>query len=149
MIKKLDNTNALVAMKIHRTFQRSYKIEAKLVGVNDFPPLQRTVDNIAKSTTAFYGYFEHEQLAATIEISHKGAQLEIESLTVDPDHFRKGIAGKLIDYVLAKNSFTRALVETARINKPAIKLYQKHGFDEYKIWTPEHGIEKIALSLTI
>ena len=43
--------------------------------------------------------------------------------------------------------FTEATVETAAANKPAIKLYQKHGFVDYKRFIPAHGIEKLALSL--
>jgi hypothetical protein len=44
-------------------------------------------------------------------------------------------------------SFSKAIVETAVVNEPAINLYKKHGFVEFKRWTPAHGIEKLALSI--
>ncbi|KPH93559.1 acetyltransferase [Pseudoalteromonas porphyrae] len=149
MIAKLDSANDAVAKQIYTIFQRSYTIEAQLIGSLNFPPLSRTVNNIKNSTTVFYGYFAEECLAGVIELAITSKQLEINSLTVGPDHFRKGIADKLIDYVLnsfvAPTNITTAVVETAVLNGPAIKLYKKHGFVEFKRWMPDHGIEKLAM----
>ena len=147
MIKKLDNSNAKVANEIFTVFQRSYKIEAQLIGTLDFPPLSRSAKNIEHSTSLFYGFSEKESLAAVIEIVIKGNLLEIDSLTVDPNYFRQGIADKLISYVLNNINLTRAVVETAVVNIPAINLYKKHGFVVFKRWTPSHGIEKLAMSI--
>lgn len=147
MIIKLDNSNASVADKIFTIFQCSYKIEAQLIGTLDFPPLLRSSQDIKVSKTKFYGFSENNSLAAIIEIVIEGKHLEIHSLTVDPQHFRKGIADKLIDYVLETFDFSEALVETAVVNTPAINLYKKHGFVEFKRWTPSHGIEKLAMSV--
>jgi hypothetical protein len=38
-------------------------------------------------------------------------------------------------------------METAVVDITAIHLYKKHGFVEYKRWTPSHGIEKMAMSI--
>ncbi|MCO4798708.1 MAG: GNAT family N-acetyltransferase [Colwelliaceae bacterium] len=147
MIIKLDNSNTEVAKQIFTTFQNSYKIEAQLIGALDFPPLSRSVKDIENSTTLFYGFIEREALAAVIEIVINGEDLDINSLTVDPSYFRKGIADKLISYVLHKFNSSKAIVETAVVNTPAINLYKKHGFVEFKRWTPSHGIEKLAMSV--
>jgi ribosomal protein S18 acetylase RimI-like enzyme len=147
MITKLDHTNEEVAGQIHTIFQNSYKIEAQLIGVLDFPPLLRSAKDIQRSATQFYGFNEDDCLAAVIEIAMEGERLEINSLTVDPSYFRKGIANKLISYVLEAIDFTEAVVETAVANVPAINLYKKHGFVEFKRWIPSHGIEKLALSV--
>lgn len=147
MIIKLDNSIEKVASSIFTVFQNSYRVEAQLIGVLDFPPLSRSVKHIENSKTLFYGFLENQSLAAVIEISVTGTQLKINSLTVDPKYFRKGIAGKLIRYVLDAYEFTRATVETAVVNEPAINLYKKHGFVEFKQWTPSHGIKKLAMSL--
>ena len=146
MIIKLDNTNDLVASQIYAVFQSAYRIEAQLIRVVDFPPLKRTADDIKNSKSEFYGLFEGGTLAGGIELELDGKQLEINSLVVDPNHFRKGIAGKLIDFALQTFAYSSTVVETAVANSPAIRLYQKHGFVEFKRWTPSHGIEKLALS---
>jgi len=145
MITKLDNLNEGVASQIFTIFQSSYKIEAQLIGVDDFPPLLRSATDIENSKTIFYGFFDNNNLAAVIEVTIENMQLDIHSLTVSPLFFRKGIADKLIDYVLNAFDFTSAIVETAVVNLPAINLYKKHGFIECKRWTPSHGIEKLAL----
>ncbi|WP_299268689.1 N-acetyltransferase [uncultured Psychrosphaera sp.] len=162
MIKRLGNVNESVARQIFSVFQRSYKIEADLIGVTDFPPLSRTVEDIMCSNTQFYGAVvnpcmvndstvntstENKCIGGVIEISIKNKTLDICSLTVDPNHFRKGIAGKLISFVLKESDFADAVVETAVVNKPAINLYEKHGFIEFKRFTPSHGIEKLAMFL--
>lgn len=145
MIIKLDNSNEEVANQIFTVFQRSYKIEAQLIGTLNFPPLLRSVSNIENSKTQFYGFIENECIAAIIEIVIKEQHLDINSLTVDPNYFRKGIADKLISFALETNDFSKAIVETAVVNLPAINLYKKHGFVEFKRWTPSHGIEKVAM----
>lgn len=146
MIKKIDNNCEEVAKQIFTVFQSSYKVEASLIGVADFPPLLRSKIDIENSNTLFYGYFDNEILAAIIEISIQNERLEIESLTVEPNFFRKGIAGKLISYVMTTFEFIQATVETAVVNEPAINLYKKHGFVEFKKFTPDHGIQKLAMS---
>jgi ribosomal protein S18 acetylase RimI-like enzyme len=147
MITILDNTDPEVAKQIHNIFQNSYKIEAQLIGTLNFPPLSRSAEDIEKSKTKFYGFSENQCLAAILEISLEDKCLGIDSLTVHPNYFRKGIANKLISYVLKVNDFSEAVVETAVVNIPAIKLYKKHGFVEFKRWTPSHGIEKLAMSV--
>lgn len=149
MITKLEHSIEIIANKIHAVFQRSYKIEAQLINVTDFPPLSRSSINIANSKNDFYGFSDNSSLAAIIEIQIEEKQLDIHSLTVDPKYFRKGIADKLINYVLKMPDITVAIVETAVVNKPAINLYEKHGFLEYKRWTPSHGIEKLAMSVEL
>jgi ribosomal protein S18 acetylase RimI-like enzyme len=147
MINKLENSDDDIANKIYTVFQSSYKVEAQLIGVLNFPPLLRSVKDIVNSTNYFYGFSDNIDLAAIFEIVIIDKQLEINSLTVDPKYFRKGIADKLITYILDTFEFTKATVETAVANEPAINLYQKHGFVEYKRWTPSHGIEKLAMSV--
>ena len=146
MISLLEHADGLIAEQIHCVFQRSYQIEAELVGVKAFPPLARTIDDIKNSNSLFFGFYEAEELAGVIEVEYKNSRLDIHSLTVEPNFFRRGIAGKLIEYVLRKFDWQKAVVETAAVNKPAITLYEKYGFVTHKQWTPEHGIEKVAMS---
>jgi ribosomal protein S18 acetylase RimI-like enzyme len=147
VIIKLDNLSEEVAERIFTVFQNAYKKEAQLIGVVDFPPLLRSAIDIKAAKTLFYGFSENACLAAVIEIGIQNKVLEIDSLTVDPHFFRKGIASKLINYVLETEGLSKAVVETAIANQPAINLYNKHGFVEFKRWTPSHGIPKLAMSV--
>ena len=147
MITKLDNSDEEVANQIFTVFQNSYKIEAQLIGTLNFPTLLRSAKDILSASTQLFGFSENNCLAAVIEIVVEGKHLEIDSLTVDPNYFRKGIADKLISYVLGINNFSEAIVETAVVNIPAINLYKKYGFVEFGRWTPTHGIEKLAMSI--
>ena len=153
MITKLEHSNEVVAEQIHTVFQNSYKVEAELIGVLDFPPLLRNISDIVNAKTAFYGFSfidsDKHCLAAVIEIQIDEKHLAIDSLTVEPNFFRKSIADKLINYALKSFDIDVAIVETAVVNKPAIKLYEKHGFMEFKRWTPSHGIEKLAMSVEV
>lgn len=148
MINKIKHTKNTASHEIFTVFQKSYQIEADLIGVKDFPPLSRSAEDIQHSKTEFHGFLEGEALVAVIEIDltvGDESQLKICSLTVDPKHFRKGIAGQLIQYVFGLYQADEYIVETAVVNKPAIKLYEKHGFAEYKHYLPDHGIPKTIM----
>jgi ribosomal protein S18 acetylase RimI-like enzyme len=117
-------------------FQNSYKIKAQLVAVVDFSPLLRSAVDIVNSKTNFYGFIYENCLAAVIEIEIEieidEKHLDIHSLIVEPKYFRKGLADKLINHVLNSFEISNATVKTAAVNKPAINLYKKHGFIEFK-----------------
>jgi len=147
MITRLKNYNEKMANDIFTVFQSAYKIEAQLIGAVDFPPLSRSTKDIKNSKSLFYGFTEGDCLAAVIEITIENECLDIHSLTVAPAYFRKGIANKLLNYVLTSLVFSKAIVETAELNIPAILLYKNHGFEEYKVWTHPHGIKKIAFKI--
>ena len=110
-----------------------------------------------QSTTQFYGVIVVGELAGVVEISLNEfsvqdileTTLEIDSLTVSPLFFKQGIASLLIEFVLQNKAFEYAIVETAAVNQPAIKLYEKHDFRIFKQFTPEHGIEKVALKKSV
>ncbi|WP_462159703.1 GNAT family N-acetyltransferase [Pseudoalteromonas sp. GB56] len=145
MITIINNAEQHIAQHIFEVFQASYKVEARIIGVDQFPPLARTLTDIQRSSSCFIGYFIDKQLAGVIEITLCAGDVEIHSLTVDPEHFKKGIGSKLILHVLQSYAWHTASVETAVANLPAIRLYEKHGFVQCKRWTPAHGIEKVAL----
>lgn len=147
MISLLKHRTTQVAEQIFYVFQHSYQVEADLVGVDNFPPLSRTAKHIEQSDTSFYGFHCKQELVAVIEVSTDDNKLHINSLTVQPKFFRQGIASKMIEHVLTTITFSRATVETAVVNKPAISLYERHGFSEYKQYVPDHGIPKTAMEL--
>ena len=145
-IEKLDHRADAIAAKMVTVFQRSYRIEGDLIGMDDFPPLRRTAADLQASDAMFFGAWCEGELAAAIEVTlEPEEELSIHSLVVDPAFFRRGLAGRLLCFVCDRLTWKTAVVDTAIVNEPAIALYRKYGFSEVKRWTPQHGIPKILL----
>jgi ribosomal protein S18 acetylase RimI-like enzyme len=149
MIEKLKNSDLLIAKKIQIVFQASYKIEAKLLNATNFPPLQRTLENYIQSKTAFYGYSKNGELAAVAEMNTDNDFILIRSLVVHPDFFRRGIAGKLIEFIFDTFDSDLFIVETGLANGPATKLYEKYGFVAVHQWDTDFGIRKVKFEKRI
>jgi ribosomal protein S18 acetylase RimI-like enzyme len=145
MIELLDHHSKSVADEIHNVFQLSYAVEAGLVGALDFPPLRRSAAHIRSSNSQFLGERIGVDLVSVIEFSHSGEDLNIDSLVVHPQYFRRGLASRLLESLLAKDQWKNADVETAAANKPALVLYEKSGFCEAERWQTDDGIEKVRL----
>ncbi|ABC31051.1 Histone acetyltransferase HPA2/related acetyltransferase [Hahella chejuensis KCTC 2396] len=128
----LKHTQADIARELYELFQSAYRVEAKLIGVEQFPPLRRTAADIMRSSTQFLGYRQVSRLVAAVEIERQGEWLSIHSLVVVPDMFRQGFANGLLEYVFTQShQFGRAKgvkVSTAAVNAPAISLYERFGF---------------------
>ena len=141
-IVELDHRLNDVMEKIYSIFRESYKIEAELLKIEDFPPLNRDPDDIGGSPNRFWGLFLKEEMVAVIEIAaDPNKEINIDSLVVKPGHMRKGYAQRLIDYILSRNDWSSITVETAEKNIPAINLYRKSGFDLVKSWNTEENIQ--------
>jgi ribosomal protein S18 acetylase RimI-like enzyme len=145
MIALLDHHSESVANAIYDVFQLSYSVEASLVGVDNFPPLQRDAAHIQSSTTQFLGYQMGNDVAAVVEYSQDGSTLCIDSLVVQPKYFRRGLASQLMRSLLSRVDWQVVDVETAAANGPAITLYQKLGFAESEFWRTADGIDKVRL----
>lgn len=148
MIKKIVHSEISNAEKLHALFQVSYRIEAELLGVTDFPPLHRSISEFQNSTTQFFGLWKEDVLAAAVEIDQLKNSLDICSLVVHPKYFRQGIARKLLLFVEDYDDFETLIVETGWANAPAIALYKKFGFQETGEYIGPGGIKKKCFSKT-
>ena len=101
MILNFDHKNEINAKKIWLIFQESYTVESKILKAINFPPLQRTVSDFLDSTTRFYAFYDKKNICGMIEIDNYGNSTHIQSLVVYPIYFRKGIASKLVSFVLS------------------------------------------------
>ncbi|ENM5895588.1 GNAT family N-acetyltransferase [Vibrio mimicus] len=127
MIVELNNRDVDVANKILNVSLNAYRVEAKLLGLVSFPPMNEKAESIVSSQSRFLGFMSEGVLFGVIEVEVIGSgRLHINRLVVDPSMFRKGIASKLIDAVLAQGQVLS--VTTAASNSPAMSLYQSHGF---------------------
>ena len=143
MIKKILHTQNENAQNIRRVFQVSYKIEAKLLGADNFPPLSRPLEEFSNCPNDFFGFYEEQTLVSVVEIKKEENSMHIQSLVVDPEFFRRGIARKLIEFVLQHYAVKQFTVETGKDNGPARKLYENFGFQQLKTYTADEGILKV------
>lgn len=138
-----------MASEIQRVFQRSYAVEAKILGIVNFPPLQRSLESFSKIEHLFFGYFEKDKLVSVIELEQFTTHIDISSLVVDPLFFRRGIGGKLLSFVFENFDTKLFTVETGIKNAPTVKLYEKFGFKVVRQFDTDFGIKKIGLERRI
>ena len=100
MIKKINNKDIEISKKIYNIFQKSYKIEAKILNVSNFPPLERSIENIISSDTLFFGFFIKKKIVSIIETENNFQSIHIQSLVVCPNYFRQGIGKKMINKII-------------------------------------------------
>lgn len=149
MIEKLQNKEIDIAIQIRSAFLVSYAVEAKLLNATDFPPLKRRLESYVQCDNDFFGYTINQELGGIIEIKHENSFTHIQSLVVNPKFFRKGIAKKLMEYVLNSFDDKPFMVETGVKNGPATKLYKKFNFEEVNQWETDHGVRKIRFERNI
>ncbi len=148
-IQLLDHTQTSVAQKIRAIFQVSYVVEANLLQAINFPPLQRKLSSFIKCENDFYGFYMGNEIAGVIELRKIPDATHVQSLVVDPFFFRKGIALKLMLFVLENYKTPTFKVETGVDNIPAIQLYKKLGFIQTLKWNTNHGIQKVRFEKQI
>jgi GNAT superfamily N-acetyltransferase len=144
----LDHTLPDIAAEIHRVMMAAYQVEAGLLGVSDFFPLRRTLAQILAAENLFFGVSIENCLAAVAEIEAEADPVNIASLVVAPDHFRKGLAMALLQSVITLYQDHDLTVSTGIRNRPALNLYEKLGFREYRRWSTSDGIPMVTLILT-
>lgn len=133
MIKRLNVKDIKIAEQIAELQKSSYAVEAELIDFYDIPPLKDTADTITRCDEIFYGYYEGQKLAGLISYKLEDGLLDIYRVAIHPEHFRKGIAGQLIEYIRALNKgIKKTIVSTGLKNRPAVNLYLKLGFEKVR-----------------
>ncbi|MRG84712.1 GNAT family N-acetyltransferase [Salinibacillus xinjiangensis] len=145
MIRPLNLQDDQVALDILDIQKFAYQIEAKRIGYPNLPPLLEWIDDIQQVHEHFYGFYAEETLAGFISIEFDRNVMTICRLAVHPNFFRRGIAQKLLRYVLKNTSAKTCLVSTAAKNKPAIKLYEKNGFIKHRTVSKDEQLSLIEL----
>ena len=148
-IGRLNQANVSVSRDIWALFQRAYRIEAKIVGVENFPPLSRTTEDIRTTKSTFTGLFEGSALKAVAQTQITRNCLSIDGFVVDPGCFRTGSGSRLLQYVLDDSHCDTAYVETAAANEPALRFYGKFGFMEMDRWEVAEGMQLVKLGVNL
>ncbi|MDQ3386171.1 MAG: GNAT family N-acetyltransferase [Actinomycetota bacterium] len=99
MIHKLDIHKETAARRVLDMQLRSYAVEAEIIGFNEIPPLHDTIHSLSNSGETFLGCFESESLVAVISYKFQDSILDIHRLFVDPEYFRQGYAGRMLQAV--------------------------------------------------
>jgi GNAT superfamily N-acetyltransferase len=129
MIKKIDFQNIILLKKLFELQKASYLIEAELIQFFDIPPLKESFEEFQECGETFIGYFEDDELAGALSYSIDGEELTVCRMVVHPNHFRKGIAQNLLNYMEENNKERTVLkVSTGMDNTPAKSLYFKNGY---------------------
>ncbi len=129
MIALLDQRDPLIAEQIYQLQQASYTIERDLIEYPDFPPLAVTAQEIQVEPDTFLGYWTGAILAGVLSFTVTPVLLDIWRLIVHPAYFRRGIASQLLQAVETYAPVAKRItVSTAEKNLPAVRLYQKHGY---------------------
>ncbi|MBW5449389.1 GNAT family N-acetyltransferase [Cohnella sp. CFH 77786] len=145
-IHPLDLTNPDIAEELWALQHAAYRREADLIGVPDLPPLKDTVLTLQHCGETFYGcWTEDGELAGAISIEDEPDGVTVICrMMVQPDYFRKGIGSALVAHVLAEVPGGSEVSVTAETrNEPAVRLYERQGFQPEEIFKPAPGITMV------
>ena len=135
-----------VAADVHRVMREAYRVEAEILGVADFVPLRRTVEEIRSARSTFLGIYLERRLVAVAELERSlEGPVHVASLVVLPAHFRRGLATALLHRVIAAHGTGPLTVSTGLRNTPALRLYEGLGFRESRRFRTEDGIPMVTL----
>jgi len=136
-IQPLRHQDPAVAAQIHAVLLPAYAQEGRLLGVQHFPPMQRTAADIVGSREFFLGAWLGAELAGVISIGadDEPDQICITTLVVHPRCQRQGVARALMHEVLRRADGLMLAVATGADNAPALALYGGFGFVIYR-----HGV---------
>jgi ribosomal protein S18 acetylase RimI-like enzyme len=125
-----------IARELHAIQMAAYRQEAALLGAVDFPPLARSVADLAQSCESYLGAYIGDELVGAIGTcrDEEAQGINIASLVVSPAHQRRGVARTLLAEVAAQHAGVELTVQTGAANAPALALYEGFGFTESRRW---------------
>ncbi|QHE53884.1 N-acetyltransferase [Pontibacillus sp. HMF3514] len=144
MIKLLNHHDPAVAQLIGNLQQRSYQLEADILGVTSLPPFNDGDVELKNSEEHFIGYVSEEKVYGFASYEELGEGYLITRLGVDPDHLRKGIGTSMLKYFEERAMYPLEIM-TGKDNIPAVRLYEKHGFEAVAYAETEEGIWLVKL----
>ncbi|KUP20688.1 GNAT family N-acetyltransferase [Paenibacillus sp. DMB5] len=145
-IIRLDLQDDYTLSELWSLQHKAYRLEAEMIGFHEIPPLMETREMLAAVKEAFYGCFDEsgELLGAVAVLEETPGNLTVTRMMVNPEHFRQGIAGSLLEFIFGLYSgIEQFIVSTGKLNHPAVTLYTKHGFVPANVEEVAPGVELI------
>ena len=128
-IQVLDHRQRRWAEQIVAVQRAAYAVEAELLGFEGIPARFETVEDVMASDLTMLAVVEGEEPVAVLGYRRDGEAVDIDRLVVLPDHFRRGLARRLLEHLHAREAdAARFDVSTGRDNLPAVTLYQRLGY---------------------
>ncbi|MBW4083790.1 N-acetyltransferase [Paenibacillus sp. S150] len=130
-IYRLDLQDGDILSELWSLQHKAYRLEAEIIGFHEIPPLLETRDMLSRSAETFYGSFDDSgELTGAVAVQEEApGKLTVTRMMVNPDFFRQGVAGKLLEYIFEQYpDMEQYIVSTGKLNVPAVALYTKHGF---------------------
>ncbi|TSB46052.1 GNAT family N-acetyltransferase [Alkalicoccobacillus porphyridii] len=131
IIRELALQQDDIAQEVWQLQMQSYRVEADLIGLDDFPPLRQTLADLKQSKEVYYGCHDQNVLMGVLSLEFKKNSILITRVIVHPTHFRKSVAKALLLFVDSFKSES-IMVSTASNNIPAIQLYLSNGYQKIK-----------------
>ncbi|MBQ7104384.1 MAG: GNAT family N-acetyltransferase [Bacilli bacterium] len=125
MIISVNIDNLSLINEIQTTFNVLYKQKNELKKEFEMNPY-----------TKIYIYIENDNILGILHINDIYDRYEINNIYVLEEYRNKGIASKLLEYVIElgkKNNILNITLEVRKNNVNAIKLYNKYNFKEKAI----------------
>jgi ribosomal protein S18 acetylase RimI-like enzyme len=132
-------------IQILSTQQAAYQVEAERIRSYNIPTLKETIQSMRKSKETFIGIYKKDQLAGFLSYIKEKDRMTICRLAVHPDYFRQGIASRLLTQVLNQPGIKSWVVTTGKENEPAIRCYEKHGFQKQEEIMTREGIPIVRM----
>ena len=141
----IDHRNLQVARQMHAILSLAYAQEAALMNAKRFADHDETVEEIQGSDEFCLGAIRENVLVGflTIGRDEEPDQISISTLVVHPAHQRQGVGRELVHEAVLRSQGMTLSVSTGASNTPALSLYKKLGFHEYRLGTI--GPENLAL----
>lgn len=130
MIQVYPTSCPEAAERMWQLQQAAYRVEAELIVWADLPPLRETARELMDSDETFIAYMEEGELAGALSYKKINDQLDLCKMIVDPKHFRKGIARRLLAHLESSHTDVSSIVvSTGARNEPAVQLYLRQGYE--------------------
>jgi ribosomal-protein-alanine N-acetyltransferase len=111
---------------------------------------KKQLDEILKSKTYFsIGYFKRGEIIAYLIANVSDVSVDLFKIFVDEQLREKGIAKKLLHYLINHHRTKPIYVEVAKDNHIAVKMYHKLGFKIINERKDYYGSNKDALIMVI
>ncbi|WP_150276017.1 GNAT family N-acetyltransferase [Paenibacillus tepidiphilus] len=146
MITRLDLQDDYTVDQLWSLQHKAYRLEAELIGFREIPPLLETREILRSAREAFYGRHDEQEelLGAVAVLEETPGSLTVTRMMVNPECFRQGVAGSLLEYLFAEYSeMKQFIVSTGKLNAPAVALYTKYGFVPVSAEEVAPGVELI------